>query len=814
MTSNGVTEDDWPSQSFRDHVIHRLEPELARNRQNAPNLPVPGDAKQVEEYVFQKCGSKDEYMRTIAKVINAINCNSKSAAVPSVLHPSHFPNMGGGNKQSPTTQLQPAGNLLPGGQPFKPQIPPDPQPTHQQHGGAGIAVTTGINFQGSSMPTGHLQSAPMGQPPPIMTGSAQQQSLSGGLVSSRMQPPIQQSIGGPQGPQSMNPAELGQMQGAPFMQPQGYQQFYDMSGQGMAHPAGGNYGMHQARPMGPTVIPKSEHISHSGSATPMDVSQMPIQRDMSLQQQRSWEQNIQMETTLAQRGGYSQPPPQQAQFPAEQGYGVMPQQPPLNAPMPGQYGNPPMGGMGIDYGRLRPEVVQQLRALGEDELTQYQIEGYHQMVNRIEYAYQLLTFSKIGNMEHLRGIENLIRRLAQQASSQNAQYMPPNQAQRMDPVGGYGPGQQIQQGQHMMQQAGMTNTWPNNWQQHPDVKPQAPPMGLTHTSAAQHHGVAPSSHNAYIAPSSSTSFSAANRPTPYPLPSHQMKYGVPPGAQHYPHQNMPYGAQPQQMQPQQIMNMSSVPPQQQQQMMRQGGPVGSASMQPPVSLQNSNQSQAQQIMSGPTGAGGVTYSVSDPNSGQIAVDPASGLYAPPSGGGVEELSSYTMDELLPVPTEGLATMGNSSNNQQMGSSDVVMGNVAPQVTIVSAAQLSDHVRNELMAMDKRFLFDNNVEMTQDGFTIRCSLRREQVPQMRIVVPRNYPASAPTVERAVLDLDSFYYDDLQNAIHDQLSKTMPRTITDILNTWDNTVLQFYNSGSSQMIPNTNFEDFSFGDVTSS
>lgn len=76
------------------------------------------------------------------------------------------------------------------------------------------------------------------------------------------------------------------------------------------------------------------------------------------------------------------------------------------------------------------------------------------------------------------------------------------------------------------------------------------------------------------------------------------------------------------------------------------------------------------------------------------------------------------------------------------------------------------------------------------------LERQQVPPLYLIVPRGYPQMGVQVQRQALDLgivcchdqfeefilDSFYYDDLQTAVHTQISKTNARSISEVLNIW--------------------------------
>ncbi|VDP10735.1 unnamed protein product [Heligmosomoides polygyrus] len=59
---------------------------------------------------------------------------------------------------------------------------------------------------------------------------------------------------------------------------------------------------------------------------------------------------------------------------------------------------------------------------------------------------------------------------------------------------------------------------------------------------------------------------------------------------------------------------------------------------------------------------------------------------------------------------------------------------------------------------------------------------QQVPALRLVIPLSYPAASVTVDRAAIDLDAFFYDDLQNVVHERLARPGLHSVTEFLNTW--------------------------------
>ncbi|MFH4978789.1 hypothetical protein AB6A40_005498 [Gnathostoma spinigerum] len=165
------------------------------------------------------------------------------------------------------------------------------------------------------------------------------------------------------------------------------------------------------------------------------------------------------------------------------------------------------------------------------------------------------------------------------------------------------------------------------------------------------------------------------------------------------------------------------------------------------------------------------------------------------GNGVEDL--YGMDDFLPTPLEALS----SNSLSQMG------------------GQLPESARCEFMSLPETFIVDPNFEQTQDssGVIVKCTLTSYPVPPLRLVIPRTYPNGMITVDRAALDLDSFFFDDLQNVIHEQLARPGLRTITDYLTAWEATVRNYHMEHPQQTTLPTSFDDIfaasTFDDILS-
>ncbi|KAI6235392.1 Mediator of RNA polymerase II transcription subunit 15 [Aphelenchoides besseyi] len=797
-----MTEEDWPSQSFRDHVIHRLEPELARNRQNAPNLPVPGDARQVEEYVFQKCVSKDEYMRTIAKVINAINCNSKSAAVPSVLHPSHF-NSNNGNKSSPSSNqsMNPTNNPLPpplsaGG--FKPQIPPDPQPTHQQQlRGAGTA---------DLQSTARFQTPPLGQPPPMFSTHQSSMPAANSLVS---------SAGGPTNP-SVTPAmgasvnNIGHGQKAnqlphayPYGQPPAMQQNvannsqYGMHSDSAVGQYAQNKGAYGMNANGKMEMTNGQHLpmhAQSSLSHQQSMGMSGVDQQMMQQQQRMWTPNgpaDQMGRPLYPQGM----PNQMAN--SQQGYGNQHANSTHSSVLenlinaPSAYASAPMSVQSSEYEQLPPQISEALKSSNEDEKT-YLVKiqscrPYLELMrnrlatstepalrNNLTFATEVVSLEKATTLQNLIGIELYIQKLFGTAQQNPAFMQPPAQQQPIvDAVNAALLTESQPLNQHIpsYHQPSIPSTvqssWASSWSAQHDAKSAVNNHLGSPQSVLSHHqnSYGPSPTNSFASPASNYSGSTNsfnNRPSPYPIPPHHLKYNTT-GSMHHHQQHAQQAMQQQgshqhpQHQPQNIQSYQH----------------NSAYMSQPMHPMQQNQMNPNQMMQ---------------NSNMIPSSQSMGAYAD------DMQQSMDMSNGMIGSDYGLPQNSTSGNVEMVGNSMTV--------TNPSLTRIPDQARNELAQFESRINFSSNVETSVDGmsFIVVCVLKREQIPPLRLIIPRTYPQQSASVERAAIDLDSFYYDDLQNTIHDQLSKANAQTVTDILNVWESTVTQFYSSSSN------NFNDY--------
>lgn len=737
-------DDDWPSQRFRDHVINRLEPELARNRQNAPNLPVPGDARQVEEYVFNKCVSKDEYMRTIAKVINAINCNSKSAAVPSIL-------------QAPRVQTV-SQNYRAAGL----SIPPDPQPTHRQQ------------RQQQKVVDRYLASS-LVQPLSMMQTK---QSSPGGTISGS----------------SIHSPQSSMQQHSPAPQPVSQQLPYDLLSPIPSVP--GSHSISSNRQIYSRVKPEPQNGCNDGTgAAEAQVSDsLPS---------RAWK----CEVPPPPPGSYYSTDPYAAAgsnpyveraHPSvpfiSRGTPISPQQqqqipPALHLQQQQQQHQPSvlenlinspnydsstpssryLNGLGdqnvadLAFGNTMQQndehiYAAKLRALGpyveglRVRAQQCRLEGNEIAASKFDTMCNVLDGKTRISLEYLLQIETWIYKKQQfLQSSLSAGILQQPLVDAVNAVllnneGQSGYGDRVQTNTNVPAAAAAAA---GHWSVPAD---RSQPQKQQQTSPQMLSNVGQSSVPMAHCPGRNTLMQSSVPSVPLQSVSGQqvvqqtLEHSY---QRHSPYPNPNTGLHP------------------------------TAQVQPVVLYHGLSRVQASA-----TSTNISPFSKSN--------------RAPGTDCGVNDL--YLMGDFLPTSMEA---MPNSKS-------------------LRLEAQLPEAVRQELLSFGDRFLADYNIEQITNSrsVTVKFSLTSHNVPPLQLIIPKTYPSGDVVVGRAALDLDLFFFDDLQNVIYERLARPGLRTVTDFLETWESTVRGYYLGQQQQqpqqqsllpnsfddLLQNTNFSDF--------
>ncbi|VDM97582.1 unnamed protein product [Thelazia callipaeda] len=712
-------DDDWPSQRFRDHVISRLEPELARNRQNAPNLPVPGDARQVEEYVFNKCVSKDEYMRTIAKVINAINCNSKAAAVPSFLQTSHMPS---------TTQNY---QTVPGS-----SIPPDPQPTHQQ--------------QQRIMERYH---APLlGQPPPMIhsqQSSPGAVSVSNGSMlpaQSVMQPsPVAQSGVSQQSPYNMLspvPSVPGPQSSSPSHQMYNHVKSEPKGSNGM--PGTAEVPLSDAMPLNmwkreafPSnsyylagtcgVVSSGQYVERTHLSAPFGTS-VPCSQNRKASPQQ---QQPSVLENLINSPHYGSPTLSPGHLNGSGNQNVA-DAPSGNAVQPNEE-------------RLYTEKLRSLRPYAETLRARAQqclLEGNEVVASKFDTMCNVLDGKSRVSYEYLLQIEAWIYK--KQEFLQLSLNVGPSQPQPLvDAVNAVLLNTETQAGYTDRIQTNTAVPSVTHW----PLSASQPPQ---HQQTSQ---ILPSMVPSVVSISSlqdtMMQSSVPLQSTCQQLARHSMEHTY---QRHAPYPN-----------PNAAVRSSS---QMQSIMLHRGSVKVQQARTPAASL--SSFSESSRI----------------PTIDCSAVD-----------------DLYVMDDFLPTPIEA------------------VTNSTLPQME----SQLPEVVYQELLALGDRFVADSSIEEIPDShsFIVKFTLTSHNVPPLRLIIPKAYPNGEVLVGRGALDLvispDSFFFDDLQNVVHERLARPGLRTVTDFLEVWESTVRGYYMGQHQQSLLPNSFDDIlqstNFGDFLS-